>query len=1051
MFKESMVIFLFLLISCSGGPLEDYRGSSSDAASLNELGYDLEASNTKKFWEARDVKKSNAAYRKIDRRIIYRINRVTVHTLDAPFTLKLSCRKGRVDVTLDGDSLGECENLRDVVISSNSGGELRITGSSNTRTEVFSISLSEDNVAPGNRGDKSFVLQAEDKNVSLINSTIKTNQTGFNGQGFADFAGQNSSVTWNVDYPAGTYKVNVRYGNGADRPSTLIINGDISVDLKLAVQGERSWSNWVTEATENLKINEGIKTIAIDSENKSDGPNLDQIELIQLSVNSAGNNEALNDIGEFGNPRKTQASSGNNKIVLPIEVLGPAKTQKTIEFDVNNAAGITHLYIQCSSCGYRNNELDSNPNMVKARIAVNNGSPMSIKAYTGGERFVGNRSIEFLGPEAKYGGIGGGMRSVEFIIPVEGINEGTNIVDFIHQDPGAPSIGYRILKFNLIRNNNPSSLVLPENMFVDDDPSTWKAPLSSAQDVEQGRILWNKRNHLYDSGLDFLDGQGNGQGFKDGMMKASCADCHAVDGRDLKYFNFSNESIIERSRFHRLSRRQGQQIASYIRGIDIPVVKQARPWNPPYQPGPGLDDKPVYQWAAGAGLDGVLKKDADMEPYLFPNGTSRNAVKKVVDRLSTLNMRELPIALQLPDWNSWLPIVHPSDAFEETRAITSDEDGNRVGMPFYEYLYQEALKDPSAYNLAELTSRIRAWIGQGATCYTQGLKPAGPGWRAANGLIGDSQILSERYVRSRDSMSTCGSKRYNKELSRGFESAKRGLHSWINIKLWEIIHSNNLETQSARVSKEVCFRGSNDCVDASEPRGWVLAGKETNPMAFFSRAPHYIGYNSDHFTDQDLISGLYEGTAWYHFQLIMDPGYRSKATSHFAYTIGHLEKINDESSESQSFRFWATMIKMRQLQTSGLYGKENGLDLRTAQPFRYFSDRRGNHGGRDDVGKNLWAKLIEAFLEDLTEDAAKATQREWNAADQNREVQSSNSKDFSYYSDKNRPYKEEKLQGKNTVRVIPEFRKLGVSEAAISKLIDWCESMWPLGPWDSLR
>jgi hypothetical protein len=28
-----------------------------------------------------------------------------------------------------------------------------------------------------------------------------------------------------------------------------------------------------------------------------------------------------------------------------------------------------------------------------------------------------------------------------------------------------------------------------------------------------------------------------------------------------------------------------------------------------------------------------------------------------------LNAREIPISLQLPDWNSWLPRVHPKDAW----------------------------------------------------------------------------------------------------------------------------------------------------------------------------------------------------------------------------------------------------------------------------------------------------------------------------------------------------------------------------------------------------
>jgi hypothetical protein len=139
------------------------------------------------------------------------------------------------------------------------------------------------------------------------------------------------------------------------------------------------------------------------------------------------------------------------------------------------------------------------------------------------------------------------------------------------------------------------------------------------------------------------------------IIHAHCSDCHAQDGRDLKYFNFSSVSIVARSRFHGPSELQGRQIASYIRSL--PGPNPGRPWNPPYQPGHGLDDRRVADWAAGAGLEWVLDADIDTLPFLFaktgPAGTFRAA--------SDLNPREIPIAFQLPDWNHWLPRVHPLD------------------------------------------------------------------------------------------------------------------------------------------------------------------------------------------------------------------------------------------------------------------------------------------------------------------------------------------------------------------------------------------------------
>jgi hypothetical protein len=91
------------------------------------------------------------------------------------------------------------------------------------------------------------------------------------------------------------------------------------------------------------------------------------------------------------------------------------------------------------------------------------------------------------------------------------------------------------------------------------------------------------------------------------------------------------------------------------------VPNPGLPWNPPYQPGPGLDEQPVANWAAGAGLSAVLDHDADMLPYLLPGGSSANWAPN-----ANLSAREMPITLQLPDWNSWLPSIHPKDAWPST-------------------------------------------------------------------------------------------------------------------------------------------------------------------------------------------------------------------------------------------------------------------------------------------------------------------------------------------------------------------------------------------------
>ena len=109
------------------------------------------------------------------------------------------------------------------------------------------------------------------------------------------------------------------------------------------------------------------------------------------------------------------------------------------------------------------------------------------------------------------------------------------------------------------------------------------------------------------------------------------------------------------------------------------------------------------------------------------------------------------------------------------------------------------------------------------------------------------------------------------------------------------------------------------------------------------------------------------------------------------------------------------------------------------------------------MGAPLWRTLIEALLIDFVEDASRATQRDWDAASGLSAVQDSNSREFSTcdrcwesLSDPV-PFPDHTQQGLNTYRLIPRLRALGVSETVLGRLLDWCERMWPLGPWAGLR
>jgi hypothetical protein len=738
----------------------------------------------------------------------------------------------------------------------------------------------------------------------------------------------------------------------------------------------------------------------------------------------------------------TVSSSG---IILPIEVLGPSGTRKTVRFDLRDLTSISHLYLRCNGCGYTDVGRSKNTALKKATVRINGGPAIALTRFTEGSNVYGNTQIRIIGGEASYGGIGGAFRTVRFTVPVAGLRVGSNDLTFEHLNEDGLSIGFRILEMNLLKNGSLDQKVLSTAAFVQDDPRTWTPPRNTPTDISQGAALWNDRTKLYDGFLDSLDGEGGGRGAINGVMRTACSDCHASDGRDLKYFNFSNASIIERSKFHRLTQTQGEQIASYIRSRNLPIVTQARPWNPTYQPGPGMDGRPVYEWAAGAGINAVLDRDADMAPYLFPGGTSLDQVRAVVDRFRTLNFRALPINIPMPEWNQWLPIIHPNDAFNTSAsAIRSDDRGNNVNMPYYEKIYRDAVATPTRVTLGGFSKGINDWLARDQTCSTSGPTVANP-IRGLNGAVLASLRLPSPVV-TRDN---CNS--MDRTRLKNLEQAKRGLLAWASVKLWEVIHRNNLEEGSRTQGTSVCSGRSGGsarrCVNASEARGWVADGPN-----LFERPPHYTGVGEGRaYFGQNELQGIFESNAWYHLNMVVNPGYRQTMPSHFPYTYSHVELLQDEAKVNQGYRFWATVIKQRQLQTNGRYGVEDGLDLRTAQPYIYYGTARNTTktDAQASVGQPLWGRLAQAMVEDFVADANNATAQEWADANQNRVVQPRNSTDFSACSGVC-TFDLGAYQGRNTYRVIPKLREIGVAESAIGGLIAWGRKTWPNGPWSRL-
>jgi hypothetical protein len=296
---------------------------------------------------------------------------------------------------------------------------------------------------------------------------------------------------------------------------------------------------------------------------------------------------------------------------LPWECLYPAHTWVSVSLPVPDGKVATALRITENNIRY----------VRQASISIN-GRPWVP---------LDNRHCRVSGAGAEWGGIGGPVATLILTVPI-GAVRGNCGIELRQNGTNGVQSAWRVIDAQLL-DAGGNALLAP---LPQDDPATWKAPLTDAASIEAGREAWSSAP-LVESPLT------------KGAIGVHCADCHASDGRDLKVFNYSVASIENRAQFHGLTALQAVEVASFIRSLAVGTMK-GRPWNPPYQPGAGLDSRPVSEWTAGAGWGAVLETDHGLLAYLPAVGT---------DPAKGINLRETPIPMPLPTWNQWLPTIHP--------------------------------------------------------------------------------------------------------------------------------------------------------------------------------------------------------------------------------------------------------------------------------------------------------------------------------------------------------------------------------------------------------
>ncbi|MGE3312328.1 MAG: hypothetical protein AB7O66_20375 [Limisphaerales bacterium] len=636
-------------------------------------------------------------------------------------------------------------------------------------------------------------------------------------------------------------------------------------------------------------------------------------------------------------------------LLMPIEVLGLGGSRQEVGLTLTAMEALRAAKICLTLHGVQYED--------KVRMTINGAHSVSIN----------HRTAEVMGNARLFGGFGSGFHTipVEVDLPKRVLREGENRIEFEYtrQDSYAvsgfkawenriddASSGYRVIRMNL--KDRGGRLLLDPERFQDDDPVFWEPPLTDVDPAQAIQDGWNLWRGLKPDGTPFRLKNASSIGLTRPEIKATCSDCHAQDGRDLKYFNYSNHAIVARSRIHGLTEDEGRRIAAYIRTLSgAPVVRAARPWNPPFQPGPGLDSLPEYEWAAGAGIDAVVEDPAETYNGIFPGAYRKDEKGKPTWDLSkitpdlirpsgSLSMREIPIALQLLDWNHWLPKVHPIDGYEEAM-------------------------ETNAVFRAQIGGYLRSYSNAVARLRT----PAGSTNFAA--VVSFSNTGQAAMSLARVSIAFDSRNHTLKEAQRRYALMLLPL-----VKSWELYMEYNL---GERVACETCG-------PRADKRSWRVG------MIPFNASPNiaglldtredgvtYVPRNGHGIGDNSAVTFNYVSSAWYHLQLILDHGNRNPlcgvsagAPFDWPYVMAHLRDLQSDEWSGAGLSMMSLMYlylaKAPQIYDTGLgveRSRDGGWQPYVLMPYYLQHHSFGTDRYQDIIWKNVSPQARGKMLDAL--------------------------------------------------------------------------------------
>lgn len=671
---------------------------------------------------------------------------------------------------------------------------------------------------------------------------------------------------------------------------------------------------------------------------------------------------------------------------LPLELLGaglpsaPAMATANLTLDATGIGAATELWFRCHRCGFfgppEHEATVETPARIKGSLRILGGTA---PADAGAVPWVDitDSTVTLADPERVQGGLQrGGVYTARMALKLDAATKarlvsGVNLVQFRFNGSDGESNGYRIIDLQL-RDAQGRSLATNAVQRVDINLEKLAGRAFTA-DVSAGEALWQAQGRLRKSAL------------VDRTIRAACASCHASDGRDLQYFNYSDNAIVQRSRFHGLSETEGRQIAAYIRHAlrDLPHVAQAAPWNPPYQPGPGMDSKPITEWSAGAGLDAVIDTPVDALKALFGQPRDGSAlaltqadVDRVMDADATLNAREVAMPIQYPDWNSYLPAIHPMDiwpsgaspagSFETGATFAGNGRLDPLGTSRRIAAWFESHRSSTFGDWSHLTPAQRNEIQSMIQPYGFEVYAFLGGGRgnhiAASGQYGAQ--VGAAHLRSQASPSRMATEPAAFTTNAFIERVVGSLLQWNVVQQWEWAQRYGLE------GDQRWFLGDYDAATRTwtgrgEKRGWPF-----NTVSAFYLAPHMV-YQADEDSSGKVsrewilawetgnkVGSYYRTNAWYQAQVTINPGAQGDWVNFsvdWPYLTGfdqYLSELLGGATAAHASAAQLSDIRLLQARIKSAQYVNNRVPLYVASDTRSLIDNRGRFG-RAQVLKHL--------------------------------------------------------------------------------------------------